>query len=91
VYEWQVAAGMCPVFGDEQNNEEVVGLWGGPNLNEINVIRVGLTPTTWTTGKTSVYSPMGHVGTPHAGTSWRIKSVVITARPFSDQGQPPSP
>jgi len=92
VYSWKVAAGVCPVLGTPQNNELLVALWGGPNSTEVNVIRVVSTPTTWRPGVTSIYSPMGHIDTLLRGVDPArhplLQNVVVTARPFSDNGAP---
>ena len=97
VYEYQVAAGLCPAPGaatfSPATSEVVVAQWGGPNRFELLVHRVVSTPQQWRPGVTGIYSPWMHLGSvsnssQDAQRNFRVPHVAVTARPWADDGRP---
>lgn len=93
-----VSAGVCPTSAatvwDAASTETLLAIWPVPNPNQVtpdqvNVLRVVSTAQEWRPGVTGFYSPMQQV--PRGSTDAKefvLQSVVVSARPFADDGTP---
>jgi hypothetical protein len=87
-YQMRVSAGNCPAFGaptwNDTTNEILVALSGGSNPLQVLGIRVVTAPRSWRPGVTGIYSPWEWIPSGSLTGQYRLRNVVVSARPFTE-------
>jgi hypothetical protein len=85
-YQFNVAAGMCPIVGQPQDSELVYVIYDVGVVIEVG--RITSTTQQWPGGIQGIYSPLSNIsglwsGITDPAHAFNIHNVVVSSRPFS--------